>query len=353
VADTTDIADILRKKWFGDWNPDQPTYSGTSQVGPSVSLPKTSVSDGSRTMQATSTPATPAATPAPTYAPTGIDQYGDFDPTYDQAMNQYTAQENSANSAYTQGLNQLQGQYDVPMMQLAQQRGDDLDMLAARMAQQGILRSSNNLWGQGKLENAYQTEVGNMTSQIQQGEEGLSRQRQSILDQILQGRNQAASSHTQFLQGKEQARAQAAAEAAAAAEAQRKQDELNAQLQAQRDAAAKAYNDQHAPTPTGQIPPAPAPTPPPAPNWGGAGEFTSPGMSFDSPQADTAGTWNDPRYSWSPTIAAAPPPAPAPPPPPPPAPAPAPAPSFVQWNADPWAPQPADPWADLWQRYSW
>jgi len=312
-TDTSNITDILRKKWFPDWPASTsltPTYSGGDVVGsyaplslPAVSTPADANKPSAPT-PAVATPVTPADPTKPStpqtssVSPTGLDQYGYYDPDYDSAMNSFTAQENAANSAYTQGLVNLQGQFDVPLAQLSAQRSDDLDTLAAQMAQQGILRSSNNLVGQGRLENNYQTAFGNIAQQIQQGQQGLEQNRLNILQQILQGRNQADTAHAAFVANKEQERAQAIAQAAAAAEAQRKQDEVNAQLQAQAQAAQQAYQQANTPqvTPTGQIAPPPA-----QPNgWGFTPTFDQPTMTEWG--QTTGATWGQPPQPPPPVV---------------------------------------------------
>jgi hypothetical protein len=160
----------------------------------------------------------PAGTTDPNVAPTpqGLDQFGDYDPTYESTRANALASQNAAETNYSTGMQNLQTAFAPQFSALDQQHSDDLDYLQNMMANQGILRSSNNLTAQGRLNDQYQGQEGSLRTQQQMNEQSLSQQRLADMLAAQQSLTSAEGSHAQFLSGRADARAhqQAATEAA-------------------------------------------------------------------------------------------------------------------------------------------
>lgn len=177
----------------------------------------------------------------------GMDQFGDYDPNYEAARSNALASQNQAETDYSSQLQNLGLAFAPQFTGLEQQHTDDLDYLQNVMANQGILRSSNNLTAQGRINNQYQNQKGALTTQQQMNEQSLAQQRLSSLAAAQQGLTTAEGSHAQFLSDRAQQRAaqQAATEAA--------QNALRQQQQQQQQ-----QSPGFTTTPTGQITQAPA-----------------------------------------------------------------------------------------------
>lgn len=202
----------------------------------------------------------PAQQPAPQMSPPqSINDY-DFDPEYDTTMRTLIARQNFLNSQYTQGRNRVNTSYQIPLQELQQQQGVDTQRLAGQMADQGITRSSNNLFSQGQLSQAYQRRFGGLALEKQQQEEQLDRQRAEQMQQILEEQITAQGRHTQYVGEKEKERAANEAQAKALEDALKRQQEMNSALQAEAEGAKALFNNMVNPpvvtTPTGQIVPA-------------------------------------------------------------------------------------------------
>lgn len=208
-------------------------------------------------------PSTSPSTPSNTAAnPTSLNDFGDYDPSYESNKTNLTSMQNQAEEDYSTGLQRFRTQFPGMLQQAGQARDDTLQNFIAQMAQNGILRSSNNLEGQGRINSAYQNQVSALTDQQQQGEEGLAQQRLSRLREAQMGLTSAEGQHAGYLANVASARAQRQAATEAAQQATQ-------QLQ-----------NQFTTTPTGQYMPNPVPQQMP-PSPGGSGQF---GIIPEQPQ---------------------------------------------------------------------
>lgn len=193
---------------------------------------------------ATTTP-NPVANPAPDPFASSLqgNMNTDYDPTYENLMAQITGQQNQVSSQYDQAVQKLRTAFQAPRQQAQQSWEDQLQQLQGQMAQQGILRSSNNLEGQGRLNTSYLNTVGQLDLSQQQQQEALDRQRADYLQQLLQQGVQGEGAHAAFLSQRAEARALQQAQTQAAADAAARQQQYNANQTAQQQQAASDYAD--------------------------------------------------------------------------------------------------------------
>lgn len=213
----------------------------------------------SLSMPASSTPSnTTNPQPDPMQATSqGLGQFGDYDPTYENAMAGYSSQENEMNQQYNSAVNNLNTQYLPQQQQLGQNYQDQLQSLQAQMAQQGILRSSNNLYGQGQIGTQYQNELGGLTNAQQSQQAQLADQRNQLLQQLGLQRGQAEQAHASFLSNVAQQRAAQQAQTEANQQSiQQQQDWMNQTgLNAMMQAGQVGTNPLLQASPTGQLSP--------------------------------------------------------------------------------------------------
>jgi hypothetical protein len=242
VADalTSSLQSAIQRRYFDDPNADPNALMQSYLNDPSYlgSGPPTAPVAGSNT-SGSSVP-----TPNDPYASSlSTDQNQYYDPTYENTMSGITANQNDINSQYSQAVQKLRTSMQAPLQQAQQSYQDQLNMLSGQMAQQGILRSSNNLYGQGRLNTDYLNQVGQMNLQQQQQQEALDRNRASYLQQLLQQGVQASGAHAAFESDQAKQSSLTQAQAQAAQDAAQRQMLYNQQLQAQTQASGQGFED--------------------------------------------------------------------------------------------------------------